>query len=317
MEERIFQDRESENPNRRKITILKQNANEIIADIELCDNPKEGKEGTPVNAEMLTEFQNNIIDAINISGNASLNASTALTTANSANEKSTTALSKSEKAISDASYSKDKVEELATIIGDRGTTVYVNSQPQPNISFQLDPQTQINSKLTKDFESLTSIDSLNEDVLFAIKETSNGNNKKCSWATIKSQILNLTYPVGSIYMSVNSTNPQILFGGSWEKIEDRFLLGAGTIYLAGEIGGEAKHTLSEEEMPNHSHSGKTANIATHFGMRNNNDNFGWSCGDSSGSNVRYHHLVIDTKGGGQPHENMPPYLAVYIWKRID
>ncbi len=316
MEERIFQDRESQYPNRRKITILKQNANEIIADVELSDNPKEGKEGTPVNAEMLTEFQSNIINALNTSSDASSNATTALTTANSANEKSNTALSNSETAINDASYAKEKVKELATNIGDRGTSVYVDSQVQPSISFQLDPQTQINSKLTKDFESLTSIDSLNEKVMFAIKETTNSNNRKCSWATIKSQMLNLAYPVGSIYMSVNSTNPQILFGGSWEKIEDRFLLGAGTIYPAGKIGGEAMHTLSEEEMPNHSHSGKTANIATHFGMRNNNDNFGWSCGDSSGSNVRYHHLVIDTKGGGQPHENMPPYLAVYIWKRI-
>lgn len=67
-----------------------------------------------------------------------------------------------------------------------------------------------------------------------------------------SQVLN-AYPVGSIYMSVNSTNPGELFGGTWEQIQGRFLLGQGSGYSAGTVGGEADHALSDREMPSHRH----------------------------------------------------------------
>ena len=61
------------------------------------------------------------------------------------------------------------------------------------------------------------------------------------------------YPVGSIYLSINSINPGILFGGTWEQIKDSFLLAAGDIHEAGEIGGEETHTLTVEEIPSHTH----------------------------------------------------------------
>jgi hypothetical protein len=61
------------------------------------------------------------------------------------------------------------------------------------------------------------------------------------------------YPVGSIYISANSTSPANLFGGTWEQIKDRFLLAAGGTYAAGSTGGEATHTLTVDEMPNHVH----------------------------------------------------------------
>ena len=65
---------------------------------------------------------------------------------------------------------------------------------------------------------------------------------------------NKIYPVGSIYMSINSTDPSELFGGEWEQIKDRFLLACGTTYSNGATGGEATHTLTTNEMPTHSHS---------------------------------------------------------------
>ena len=68
-----------------------------------------------------------------------------------------------------------------------------------------------------------------------------------------SQVLN-AYPVGSIYMSVNSTNPGELFGGTWKQIQGRFLLGQGSGYSAGAMGGEASHTLTVAEMPSHYHA---------------------------------------------------------------
>ena len=68
------------------------------------------------------------------------------------------------------------------------------------------------------------------------------------------QLINAIYPVGSIYMSVNSTSPATLFGGTWQRIQDRFLLSAGSTYSAGATGGEATHTLTSGEMPSHKHS---------------------------------------------------------------
>lgn len=123
--------------------------------------------------------------------------------------------------------------------------------------------------------------------------------------------VDLIYPVGSIYMSVNATNPKNLFGGTWEQIQGRFLLGMSSSYPAGSQGGEATHTLTANEMPNHTHqyidywtvasASGTGRQAVKF---NNNIYSPESGGLSTGSS-----------GGGQAHNNMPPYLAVYIWKR--
>ena len=128
-----------------------------------------------------------------------------------------------------------------------------------------------------------------------------------------SNLVDLVYPVGSIYMSMsNDTSPEVLFGGSWERIQDRFLLAAGGIYTAGSTGGESEHVITEEEMPKHSHkayfyeSWHESDIA---GINYTNEN-GRICGlaEPSSSCVEY-------AGGGQAHNNMPPYLAVYMWKR--
>lgn len=73
-------------------------------------------------------------------------------------------------------------------------------------------------------------------------------------SNLSSQLLNLIYPVGAIYMSVNNTNPGTLFGGSWEQIKDKFLLSAGTTYGAGTSGGTASTTLSTANLPSHNHS---------------------------------------------------------------
>ena len=111
------------------------------------------------------------------------------------------------------------------------------------------------------------------------------------------------YPIGSIYMSVNSTNPSTLFGGTWEQLKDRFLLGAGNTYPSGSTGGEATHKLTIEEMPKHRHY-----MITNVG---GNDYQALVTGDG-GYNTNESTTEV---GGDQPHNNMPPYLAVYMWKR--
>ena len=111
------------------------------------------------------------------------------------------------------------------------------------------------------------------------------------------------YPVGSIYMSVNNTNPSSLFSGTtWEQLKDRFLLGAGDSYSAGTTGGEATHVLTVDEMPSHSHSVGGSRVSS----------------KAEGGNTDYEATGTASKGsagGGQAHTNMPPYLVVYMSKR--
>ena len=67
-------------------------------------------------------------------------------------------------------------------------------------------------------------------------------------------LLNLVYPVGSIYLSSKNTNPGTLFGGTWTQIKDKFILTAGDSYSNGATGGAATVTLSVSNMPSHKHS---------------------------------------------------------------
>ena len=66
-------------------------------------------------------------------------------------------------------------------------------------------------------------------------------------------LLNNIYPIGSIYISIDETAPNLIFGGVWEKIKDTFLLASGENYINGEVGGEAEHTLTTDELPSHNH----------------------------------------------------------------
>ena len=126
----------------------------------------------------------------------------------------------------------------------------------------------------------------------------------------------LAYPVGSIYLSTNNTSPASLFGGTWEQLKDRFLLGAGDSYAAGATGGEATHTLTVAEMPSHKHisfSALDASLPDNYG--GSSADYGITAGDDPNRLSGYDRST-GASGGGQPHNNMPPYLAVYMWKRI-
>ena len=128
-----------------------------------------------------------------------------------------------------------------------------------------------------------------------------------------SMIIDLIYPIGSIYMTVSDTNPfETIKFGVWEKIENRFLLASSNIHMNGETGGEENHTLTINEMPKHSDKMKY-------------DSVGWTAiKQSSGTNgiLEYNKSSYDGQysteevGNGNAHNNMPPYLAVNMWKRI-
>lgn len=141
-------------------------------------------------------------------------------------------------------------------------------------------------------------------------------------------IFNSIYPVGSIYMSVNNTNPATLFGGTWTQIKGRFLLGTGSLENnnnghfgqvtagdvdapVGEKGGEAWHRLTINEMPKHKHNSKVRMNwydGTAYGPLFNQ-------GNSSNVGVDRETTYTDEVGGDNSHNNIPPYFAVFIWQR--
>lgn len=124
-------------------------------------------------------------------------------------------------------------------------------------------------------------------------------------------LLNKVYPVGAIYMSVNDTTPASFLGGTWEQLQDRFLLASGNTYTAGTTGGEATHKLTINEMPKHTHKIEgQKNDST--GYHHKGSQVGHP-GITEGGN--YWSKETTATGGGQAHNNMPPYLVVFMWKR--
>ena len=106
-------------------------------------------------------------------------------------------------------------------------------------------------------------------------------------------------------MSTSSANPGALFGGTWQQITGRFLLAAGGGYSAGATGGEATHKLTVSEMPSHAHTGWYSNFEP---GSDSNALVVWNSGKTSNAGT--------STGGNAAHNNMPPYLVVYIWERI-
>lgn len=122
------------------------------------------------------------------------------------------------------------------------------------------------------------------------------------------------YPVGAFYFSASSDNPATLFGGTWTQIKDTFILAAGTKYKAGTTGGEATHTLTAQEMPNHYHDEYAGNAGGDSSAPNGY--IGWpSIGYTSDKTWFAKLAKTSGAGGGAAHNNMPPYLAAYVWQR--
>ena len=145
------------------------------------------------------------------------------------------------------------------------------------------------------------------------------------------------YPVGSIYMSTVSTNPATLFGfGTWEAMPAGHVLLAqgksswGTTYNAGSTGGEATHQLTVGELPAHNHTASTNTTGNHthqfqlYGPNGNTNmnfpsdfdtNYARNKGTTLSAGNHSHTININNTGSSQSHNNMQPYLTVYMWKR--
>lgn len=177
--------------------------------------------------------------------------------------------------------------------------------------------------------SATSAEKLNNSLTIKLNGTSQG-----AWDGSSAKTIDITaatpaavkaaiaeaklaaWPIGSIYMTVSNTSPESLFGGTWEKISERFLLAASSSYPAGSTGGEFTHKLTQSELPNYSLSvangsnvirSKTGSYADAYVQTQSS---GWGIPNWESKTV-----TVASGGSGKAHNNMPPYLSVWIWKR--
>ncbi len=201
-----------------------------------------------------------------------------------------------------------KLSNFESLLADKGATITVEGKTVSNVEFLSNPQDQLNLKLNR------------------------------------SELLDLVYPIGAIYLSVNSTSPATLFGGVWEVYgSGRTIVGQGTsdmTYNAGDTGGESKHTLTSSEMPTHNHSclsageggasfffmaGKSgANLSTTGVLSSSTSNIDEDAASGGSTQtlnkidlkIASHNHSIESRGSGLSHNNMPPYIVCYMWKRI-
>ena len=146
----------------------------------------------------------------------------------------------------------------------------------------------------------------------------------------KGELIEIIYPVGSIYITTNGQNPGEYLGGEWESYgEGRTIVGAGTgtdsnnvqkVFEINETGGEYEHTLTVNELARHRHNFlNNGNEYVGFGYASASGgsgrlNFFSGSDEVSSSNPR--NTTIQYNGGNQAHNNIQPYVVTYIWKRI-
>ena len=119
------------------------------------------------------------------------------------------------------------------------------------------------------------------------------------------------YRIGDYLQTENPTNPALSWPGtSWVQVQNRMLMGASDTYPVGSEGGEAQHTLTVSEIPSHQHQlhgwalSITSVPATQYAPTYPYDQY-----DNA-------NLITRPVGEGQPHNNMPPYIGTYRYRRI-
>lgn len=231
-------------------------------------------------------------------------ANTATQKADSAQQSATVATTKASEAQTSANNAKQYADEAKASAGLVGQNVTQLKQDVKSL------QTAV-SENTSDISSLTTEVDKNTSNISMIQRMFSGY-----WKTI--------YPIGSIYISTNSNfNPNTIWGGTWVKTaKGRCLIGANDTYPLGSTGGEEAHYLTGNEMPPHGHSaGKVYNYKL------SNNGIKADAWQKDGEQVLYIDqtsesssqssdiLRTNSTGGGASHNNMQPYLAVYIWER--
>ena len=130
-------------------------------------------------------------------------------------------------------------------------------------------------------------------------------------------IFDLIYPVGSVVILKDSTNPSELYGGTWTRVKGKTIVGVDedddSFKTSGLTGGEKTHKLTIEEMPSHNHPNSKSS-AMNWGQNWVDGGSSWSS-KSSPQNEWHQPLNISSQGGSQSHNNLPPYITYYVWER--
>jgi hypothetical protein len=206
-------------------------------------------------------------------------------------------------------FLKDLLDNRKDTIEKKNNKIIINvkfplGNKEEKISFEI---------LAKNISLETSLKNINE----SLKEINKTNI--ITKAQFKKDLLDKVYPIGSYYWSEKNTSPEDIFGGSWTKIKGRFLFASDSNHTVGQIGGEERVTLTQDEMPSHSHQyqkfrhldwtsfdNTLLGYSKYFPCNYNND--------------KYPATFLETDstasvGGGHSHNNMPPFLTANCWKR--
>lgn len=244
-------------------------------------------------------------------------ANTATQKANSAQQSATVATTKASEAQTSANNAKQYADEAKASAGLVGQDVTQLKQDVRNLQSSV-------SENTSDISSLTTkVDNNTSDISSLTTKVNNNTSQITTLNSMLAVYWKTLYPVGSIYISTNSNfNPNTSWGGTWRKTADgRCLIGANDTYPLGSTGGEERHYLTGNEMPPHGH---TAGKAAAFKL--SNEGIASNAIDHYGKQFLYidqtsttssEVLNTNSTGGGASHNNMQPYLAVYIWERTE
>lgn len=132
------------------------------------------------------------------------------------------------------------------------------------------------------------------------------------------------YPLGSVCMFKTNIDPNEIYGGTWVRIKGKFIFGADDdTYPLGSEGGAATHTLTETELPEIDGEFATAVVGQHANKGVKGHAYGTNFGTFTSGGIKGTGMTNETQygygyafGGGQPHNNMPPYVAFYIWAKV-
>ena len=153
--------------------------------------------------------------------------------------------------------------------------------------------------------------------------------------TLLAAIVDRIYPVGAIYITTNSDNPQTTFGGTWEATaQGKFIAGVGTgtdtqnaqrEVVVGDDGvtdGRYNHVLNTTELPSHDHDNVHPTTGQQFhtvtraaGTNTGPPDVSEVPADTNGAGKQFQWKGTGTTGENQPHNNTPPGYGMYIWKR--
>lgn len=237
---------------------------------------------------------------------ATQSATSAKQNANSASQSATIATKKA----NEAKQYAEEAKASASLVGQDVTQL---KQDVKNL------QTSVNEN-TSDISTLnTKVTHNTSDISALTTKVDNNTSQITSLHSILNVYWKTLYPVGSIYISTNANfNPQTTWGGRWKRTaEGRCLIGANDTYPIGSIGGESEHTLTLNEIPSHDHGLADWAMSWKINGQTGEVNLNASATSDAWSNNHGYFKSQNTKatGGSQPHNNMQPYLAVYIWER--